>query len=307
MRKIFKFVLCCAIVLASVVQCTTFSLAAPVEDDAGESSFPILCKNSTNIYCTGDCSSGVLNVILTGQAIKANVAEEFPDFYEIKYGSVTAYVQKRDFIIGDEIERYVKSNYHKYDCVVTVNEDSDLIDPVTNEVIGSATSGDSYLLLDDYDNENYLVTFDGNKAFISKNNAKLNINVKLICFASSVKEGSTGESLVQFASQFLGNPYVWGGTSLVNGTDCSGFTLSIFKNFGVELPRCSWQQATCGVEVKPDELQPGDLVFYNRNGKIGHVAIYIGDGKIIHAKGTKYGIVTDDVYYREPVSMRRIL
>ncbi len=113
--------------------------------------------------------------------------------------------------------------------------------------------------------------------------------------------------LVQYAKQFVGNPYVWGGTSLTNGADCSGFTLSIYKKYNVSLPHHAASQAQMGTKVSMSEIQPGDLVFYAKNGNINHVAIYIGNGQVIHASSPKTGIKISSVNYRTPAWARRFL
>ena len=114
-------------------------------------------------------------------------------------------------------------------------------------------------------------------------------------------------SLVQYAKQFIGNPYVWGGTSLTKGADCSGFTLSVFKNFGISLPHHAASQAGYGTKVSLAEAKPGDLVFYAKNGSINHVAIYIGGGQVVHASSPKTGIKISGVSYRTPATIRRVL
>ncbi len=113
--------------------------------------------------------------------------------------------------------------------------------------------------------------------------------------------------LVQYAKQFVGNPYVWGGISLTNGADCSGFTLSIFKKYGVSLPHHAASQAQLGTKVDYSSAQPGDLVFYAKNGRINHVAIYIGNGQVIHASSPKTGIKISSWNYRTPAGIRRYL
>ncbi len=114
--------------------------------------------------------------------------------------------------------------------------------------------------------------------------------------------------LVEYAKQFLGNPYVWGGTSLTKGADCSGFVLSVYKKFGVTLPHYSGAQANCGTKISSGDLQPGDLVFYaNSSGVIGHVALYIGGGKVIHASSPTQGIRIDKYNYRTPCKYVSIL
>ncbi len=114
--------------------------------------------------------------------------------------------------------------------------------------------------------------------------------------------------LVEYAKQFLGNPYVWGGTSLTKGADCSGFVLSVFKKYGVTLSHSSRAQANEGTKIAISELKPGDLVFYtNGAGTINHVAIYIGGGQVIHASSPKTGIKISKYNYRTPVKAVRVL
>ena len=113
----------------------------------------------------------------------------------------------------------------------------------------------------------------------------------------------SGSSVVDFATQFVGNPYVWGGTSLTDGAACSGFVQSVYANFGVSLPRTSYEQQNAGTEVSYADAQPGDLICYG-----GHVAIYMGDGKIVHASNAKDGIkISNDATYRTILSVRRLV
>lgn len=106
--------------------------------------------------------------------------------------------------------------------------------------------------------------------------------------------------VLQYAKKFLGNPYVWGGTSLTNGCDCSGFAQQIFANFGYTLPRTSRQQAKAGTRIPVQEAKPGDLLFYQReSGFIYHVMIYLGDGKVIHAGSEATGILISDFNYEK--------
>lgn len=102
----------------------------------------------------------------------------------------------------------------------------------------------------------------------------------------------TGAEVAEYALQYVGNPYVWGGTSLTNGADCSGFIMSVYAQFGYALPHSSLSMRKSGVGVSLEDAKAGDIICYS-----GHVALYIGDGRIVHAKNSKYGIVTDPVYY----------
>ena len=114
-------------------------------------------------------------------------------------------------------------------------------------------------------------------------------------------------SLVNYAKQFIGHRYVWGGTSLTKGADCSGYVQSIFRKYGVYLPRTSASQSTVGKKISPSDAQPGDLFFYARRGRIGHVGIYIGGGQIVNAHSRRTGIRIDNAYYRKPAVVRRVL
>lgn len=116
-------------------------------------------------------------------------------------------------------------------------------------------------------------------------------------------------NIVNYALQFVGNPYVWGGTSLTNGADCSGFVQSVFRDNGISLFRTSWVQATMGKEVAMEDIRPGDLLFYNHGPgtQIGHVTMYIGNGKVVHASCRRDGIKVSDITYRTPCSIRNVI
>ncbi len=116
---------------------------------------------------------------------------------------------------------------------------------------------------------------------------------------------STGQSIANYAVQFVGNPYVYGGTSLTNGADCSGFTQSVFAHFGISISRTAASQASGGTAVSLSDIQAGDLLFYSNGGSISHVALYIGNGQIVHASTSSTGIIISSYNYRTPVCARR--
>ena len=118
--------------------------------------------------------------------------------------------------------------------------------------------------------------------------------------SSAAVVSATRTAIVAYAKQFLGNPYVYGGTSLTNGADCSGFTQSVFAHFGITIGRSSRDQAAKGKEISMSAIQPGDLLFYASGSYINHVAIYIGDGKIIHSSNPTTGITITKYNYRTP-------
>ena len=116
-----------------------------------------------------------------------------------------------------------------------------------------------------------------------------------------------GSAIASYALQFVGNPYVYGGTSLTNGTDCSGFTMSIFRKFGISLPRTSGSQSGVGRKISVSEARAGDLIFYARNGHVNHVALCIGGGRVVHASNPSVGITTSNIGYRTPYCARRVI
>ena len=118
--------------------------------------------------------------------------------------------------------------------------------------------------------------------------------------SSAAVVSATRTAIVAYAKQFLDNPYVYGGTSLTNGADCSGFTQSVFAHFGITTGRSSRDQAAQGKEISMSAIQPGDLLFYASGSYINHVAIYIGDGKIIHSSNPTTGITITKYNYRTP-------
>lgn len=155
------------------------------------------------------------------------------------------------------------------------------------------------------------VSIDGEDAYVAaeyvtvKDKLSTAITMTELMYGAGVSDVRV--ELVEYAKQFLGNPYVWGGTSLTKGADCSGFVLSVYKKFGVKLPHYSVSQSKMGTKIKTSELQPGDLIFYSKNGTINHVAIYIGNGQVIHASSPETGIKISKYNYRTPAKCVRIL
>ena len=118
---------------------------------------------------------------------------------------------------------------------------------------------------------------------------------------ASAKAG-TGQAIVDYACQFIGNPYVWGGTSLTNGADCSGFVQSVFAHFGISLPRTTWDMENVGTPVSYDQAIPGDIILYD-----GHVGIYMGDGQIVNAINSSRGIGILPATYTRIITVRRLI
>jgi cell wall-associated NlpC family hydrolase len=127
--------------------------------------------------------------------------------------------------------------------------------------------------------------------------------------SSNSGNSSVGQDIANYAVNFVGNPYVWGGTSLTSGTDCSGFVQSIYSHFGYSITRTSRDQSvSAGYEVSLDNRKAGDLIYYtNSSGVVNHVALYIGNNKVVHASNAREGIKISSFNYRTPYKIRRVL
>lgn len=155
------------------------------------------------------------------------------------------------------------------------------------------------------------VVLDADKGWISTDYATISKQLPKASTITELKYGSgvsdVRVSLVQFALQYVGNRYVWGGTSLTKGIDCSGFTMRVYEHFGISLPHYSGAQAGRGKRVSSSSAKPGDLFFYGKGGKINHVAIYIGNGQIVHASSPTTGIKVSGAFYRTPICVIRLI
>ena len=247
-------------------------------------------------------------------------------WYKIKSGSVTGYVAAKYVSTGEKAEQIALKKAEKMAVVTTksnlnvrkkASTDSKIITKISTsehyEVV-SVKNGWVKISLDG------LLDEDGDKldsvGFISQDYCKVKYALKTATAYTPLKEsggksGSTTYSsrraaLCNYASQFVGNPYVWGGTSLTHGADCSGFVMSVFASYGVSLPHSSRGQAYSGRSISSSEMRPGDLVFYGSGG-INHVAIYIGNGMIVHAANTRRGIVFNSWNYMTPVKIVNVL
>ncbi len=155
------------------------------------------------------------------------------------------------------------------------------------------------------------ITVDDEHAFVAKEYITEQYSLKRAVKVSTLSAGgsdgvsSSQVSIAEYAKQFLGNRYVWGGSSLTSGTDCSGFTMSLYRKYGHSLPHNAAAQA--GVTRSVSSPKPGDLFFYSNGSRINHVAMYIGSGLVIHASNPSDGIKISNAYYRKPVKIGRVM
>lgn len=256
------------------------------------------------------------------QNAACEVLKKDGDWYKIKSGSVTGYVYAEYIITGEKAQEIAIEQAEKMAVVTTESNlnvrkkpstDSSIITKISTEEryeVQSVKDGWVKISLDGLTDE------DGDEeesvGYISADYCDVKYALKAAVEYTPLEEGgtsaytSTRASLCNYASQFVGNPYVWGGTSLTNGADCSGFVMSVFAKYGVSLPHSSVSQSYCGTTISSSQMQPGDLVFYGSGG-INHVAIYIGNGMIVHAANTRRGIVFNSWNYMTPVKIVNVL
>lgn len=187
--------------------------------------------------------------------------------------------------------------------------------PSTDEgvVWTQVTSGQAYPVINQLDGwvEIDLDSSDDDRAYISTSNGYVELTYGLseaMKYSPAEEANRFRQSIVDYACQFVGNPYVWGGTSLTNGCDCSGFVQSVLKHYGIYIERTSSDQAHEGTRVTSDTMRPGDLIFYaNSSGTVNHVGMYIGGGYVVNAASKRAGIKIYKWNYRTPVAIRDVI
>lgn len=288
-----------------------------------------------NIRSKASEKSDILGKLYNNSA--ATILSEEGDWYQVESGTVTGYVKSEYFVIGNEVEELAKTVGKRLAVVSSTTlkvRDAASLDASVQTLV---PSGEELLVkkeLDDW----VKVTIDNDKVGYvsadyvemktefdeaesieeerarleketigeSEEESRVNTTAKSEAVSSSSytsnssSASSIRNNIVEYALKFEGNPYVWGGTSLTNGADCSGFTQSVFRDKGISISRTSRTQANSGREISLENIQPGDLIFYAKNGTINHVVIYIGNGKVIGASNPELGIKISNYTYRQP-------
>lgn len=232
------------------------------------------------------------------------------DWTYISSGEVEGYVLSSYLLTGDAAKERA-DEVASYTATVTADTLRVRLEAnTTSEILSTVPQGEELEIVSEADGW-VQVNIDGEYGYVSADYVTCGITLR---DAMTMSEARYGEGvsdvrvdLVNYALQFVGNPYVWGGTSLTNGADCSGFVLSIFAKYGYGLPHSSRAQAGYGTKVSTSELQPGDLLFYGSGSSISHVAIYIGGGQIVHASTERTGIIVSSAFNRTPIACRSLL
>lgn len=215
------------------------------------------------------------------EADAAKVIGPVGEWTQIESGNVTGYVKTEYILTGESAEEKAKA---------IVAEKKPEVDVETlDEAKAEELAAECF---------SYAESKEEEAARLAEEAAKAEEEAK----AAEAETVGNGQAVVDYAMQFVGNPYVWGGTSLTNGADCSGFVQSVYANFGVSMPRTSSAMRSAGTEVSYSEAVPGDVICYE-----GHVGIYIGNGQIVNAIDEAHGIGVSSVTYTNIITVRRLL
>ena len=238
------------------------------------------------------------------------ILEQDGEWTRIKSGKVEGYVSSEYLLSGDAA---LAKAQEVRQTVATVTTTTLYVreEPNTDStIITMMPLGEELEVIETLDGW-VKINVDSDECYVSSDYVDISVELAKAQTMTEVRYGQgvsdVRVSLVSYATQFVGNPYVWGGTSLTRGADCSGFVLSVFANYGISLPHSSVAQANCGRKISASEAQPGDLFFYGNGSRINHVAIYIGNGQVVHASSPKSGIKISGAFYRTPVKVVRVI
>ncbi len=251
----------------------------------GDDSFVGYGTTTDTVYLRSEASTSGKKLSRVSRGVTFQILSETDGWYEISYNDNIGYV------CGDYVD-VSKSTTSGY---IRVSGESVALmgSACADAAVLAELEEDTTLTVIGNMGRWYCVAYEGYIGYVS--------NTDVTTVATALSGSSAGAAVVEYAVQFLGNRYVYGGSSLTNGTDCSGFVMSVYAYFGVSLPHSSYAMRSCGTAVSVSDIQPGDIVCYS-----GHVGIYAGNGQIINAANASTGIVYTDLNYSHIISVRRI-
>lgn len=268
----------------------------------------VISSGNLNIRQEASTDSEVVGILTNHNACE--LLEDAGDWYKVTSGKVTGYVNKQYLVTGDEAESIAEQEIK---TVATVNTETLNVraEKSTEAAVLSQVGNSEAFTVNSVADGWVEISVDDSVGYISQDYVTL---AQALPTAKTIEQVKYGDgvsdvraSVVSYALQFVGNRYVWGGTSLENGVDCSGFTMRILGKYGVSLPHSSKAQPSCGTKISASDAKPGDLFFYGSGRSISHVAIYIGNGQIVHASNKRDGIKVSNAYYRNPICVTRYL
>jgi hypothetical protein len=258
----------------------------------------------------------------------ALVVEKGDTWTKIESGITIGYVRNDYLLFGDQAGAYAEETCPKVAQVNTTTLYVRAEQDENSDCLTMIPEGESYEVIpkdDDVDDWTYIRVDSDIEGYVSSEYVDISYGFSHAVSVAEEEEirlqqereeearlaemtSTKRQEVVNYALQFVGNPYVYGGTSLTNGTDCSGFTMSVYAHFGYSIPRTAAAQMEGLSSVSLDSIQPGDLLFYkDSSGGIGHVTMYIGGGQVVHASSSTTGIIVSNVDYRTPCAAGRII
>lgn len=268
----------------------------------------VISSGNLNIRQEASTDSEVVGILTNHNACE--LLEDAGDWYKVTSGKVTGYVSKQYLVTGDEAESIAEQEIK---IVATVNTETLNVraEKSTEAAVLSQVGNSEAFTVNSVADGWVEISVDDSVGYISQDYVTL---AQALPTAKTIEQVKYGDgvsdvraSVVSYALQFVGNRYVWGGTSLEKGVDCSGFTMRILGKYGISLPHSSKAQPSYGTKISASEAKPGDLFFYGSGRSISHVAIYIGNGQIVHASNKRDGIKVSNAYYRNPICVARYL
>lgn len=268
----------------------------------------VISSGNLNIRQEASTDSEVVGILTNHNACE--LLEDAGDWYKVTSGKVTGYVSKQYLVTGDEAESIAEQEIK---TVATVNTETLNVraEKSTEAAVLSQVGNSEAFTVNSVADGWVEISVDDSVGYISQDYVTL---AQALPTAKTIEQVKYGDgvsdvraSVVSYALQFVGNRYVWGGTSLENGIDCSGFTMRILGKYGISLPHSSKAQPSYGTKISASEAKPGDLFFYGSGRSISHVAIYIGNGQIVHASNKRDGIKVSNAFYRSPICVARYL
>ena len=268
----------------------------------------VISSGNLNIRQEASTDSEVVGILTNHNACE--LLEDAGDWYKVTSGKVTGYVSKQYLVTGDEAEAIAEQEIK---TVATVNTETLNVraEKSTEAAVLSQVGNSEAFTVNSVADGWVEISVDDSVGYISQDYVTL---AQALPTAKTIEQVKYGDgvsdvraSVVSYALQFVGNRYVWGGTSLEKGVDCSGFTMRILGKYGISLPHSSRAQPSYGTKISASEAKPGDLFFYGSGRSISHVAIYIGNGQIVHASNKRDGIKVSNAYYRNPICVARYL
>lgn len=268
----------------------------------------VISSGNLNIRQEASTDSEVVGILTNHNACE--LLEDAGDWYKVTSGKVTGYVSKQYLVTGAEAEAIAQQEIK---TVATVNTETLNVraEKSTEAAVLSQVGNSEAFTVNSIADGWVEISVDDSVGYISQDYVTV---AQALPTAKTIEQVKYGDgvsdvraSVVSYALQFVGNRYVWGGTSLEKGVDCSGFTMRILGKYGISLPHSSKAQPSYGTKISASEAKPGDLFFYGSGRSISHVAIYIGNGQIVHASNKRDGIKVSNAFYRNPVCVARYL